>query len=556
MRNKWKLSTPLVAVAAALVIVTAGFASTARHSSSTALLRVATTAGVTTWDPIKSFSTEVLYMANIYEPLVYANPPGSSKPFRAGLATNWGRSKDGKTWTFTLRQGVKFHNGERLTAQAVKDSLDAARKRGGASFIWAPVDLDHDAERLHRRLQPLLRVSDDARRRVRERRLDRLRGGAQGRRRRPELLRVRQGVRHRPVHAQVVRVGQAGRARAEQGLLGRLEEQPVQERRLPDHARGDRAAAGAPVGPGRRRRLGPGREHREAGQEPQVQGHAGCLVAELPGVLQHEAAAARQRPRAPCARVRDPVQGHPHGRGRRLRHPVPQRRAEGDLPLQPDDAPVHAEPGQGEGAPRAGRAQGRRLQPRPHLRRRERGRGAVRTADQGRVQEDRRHGERQVAALQPAVEAREGRPEQGAGHLPAPLLADLQRRRVRQPVVAVPLEQEAVLQPQLHQEPALRQARRRRRRAARDGQEGLAGDVREGDDLAAGRVPRASSSTTPTRSSWRASRSRRTARSTSTTRSCSSSTRCSRPARASRPGRDRGAVECGASCVGGSSPRS
>ena len=139
MRSRWKLFTPIVAVAAALVIVTAGFASSARHSSSTALLRVATANAVTTWDPIKSFSTEVAYMANIYEPLVYANPPGSSKPFRAGLATKWGRSKDGKTWTFTLRQGVKFHNGEKLTAQAVKDSLDAARKRGGASFIWAPV---------------------------------------------------------------------------------------------------------------------------------------------------------------------------------------------------------------------------------------------------------------------------------------------------------------------------------------------------------------------------------------------------------------------------------
>ena len=75
MRSKWKLSAPLVAVVAALVVVTAGFASSARYSSSTALLRVATTAGVTTWDPIKSFSTEVLYMANIDEPLVYANPP-------------------------------------------------------------------------------------------------------------------------------------------------------------------------------------------------------------------------------------------------------------------------------------------------------------------------------------------------------------------------------------------------------------------------------------------------------------------------------------------------
>jgi peptide/nickel transport system substrate-binding protein len=140
MRNKRKLTTSLVAVAVALVIVTASFASSARSNSSTTLLRVATTAGVTTWDPIKSFSTEVLYMANMYEPLVYANPPGAKSAFRPGLATNWGRSKDGKTWTFTLRQGVKFHNGEKLTAQAVKDSLDAARKRGGASFIWAPVD--------------------------------------------------------------------------------------------------------------------------------------------------------------------------------------------------------------------------------------------------------------------------------------------------------------------------------------------------------------------------------------------------------------------------------
>ena len=73
-------------------------------------------------------------------------------------------------------------------------------------------------------------------------------------------------------------------------------------------------------------------------KNPEVQGDAGCLVAELPRLLQHEAAAARQRPRPPCARVRDPVQGHPHGRGGRLRQPVPERRAEGHLPLQRVDA--------------------------------------------------------------------------------------------------------------------------------------------------------------------------------------------------------------------------
>lgn len=140
MVGKTRLRALAFAVAAALVLAVAGWAGTAQQGASTTLLRVASTAAVTTWDPVKSFSTEVVYMANIYEPLIYANPPGAGKPFRPGLATNWGRSKDGKTWTFRLRQGVKFHDGTRLTSDAVKASFEAAAKRGGAAFIWAALD--------------------------------------------------------------------------------------------------------------------------------------------------------------------------------------------------------------------------------------------------------------------------------------------------------------------------------------------------------------------------------------------------------------------------------
>jgi len=52
------------------------------------------------------------------------------KPIPA-LAEFWEASRDGRTWTFTLRQGVKFHNGREMTAQDVVYSftrlLDAAK---------------------------------------------------------------------------------------------------------------------------------------------------------------------------------------------------------------------------------------------------------------------------------------------------------------------------------------------------------------------------------------------------------------------------------------------
>ena len=71
-------------VAAALVVVSVGSAGSAQHPPRRTSCGSPRRPPVTTWDPVKSFSTEVVYMANLYEPLVYANPPGAVDPVPAG----------------------------------------------------------------------------------------------------------------------------------------------------------------------------------------------------------------------------------------------------------------------------------------------------------------------------------------------------------------------------------------------------------------------------------------------------------------------------------------
>ena len=94
--------------------------------------------GITTLDPSVSYSTELTYMANMYETLIKVNPPGSKELFSFILATGYKVSDDGLEYTFTLRKGVKFHDGTDFTADAVKFSIERTKKMGkGAAFIWA-----------------------------------------------------------------------------------------------------------------------------------------------------------------------------------------------------------------------------------------------------------------------------------------------------------------------------------------------------------------------------------------------------------------------------------
>jgi peptide/nickel transport system substrate-binding protein len=94
---------------------------------------------VTDWDPATSYSNEIIAMQNIYETLTRYNPQ-SGKP-EPRLATSWTASDDGRTWTFTLREGVKFHTGKPVDAAAAKAAIERTMKIGeGAAYIWSAVD--------------------------------------------------------------------------------------------------------------------------------------------------------------------------------------------------------------------------------------------------------------------------------------------------------------------------------------------------------------------------------------------------------------------------------
>jgi peptide/nickel transport system substrate-binding protein len=76
----------------------------------------------------------------VYETLVALDAKGQIKPY---LAESWNVSSQGREYTFNLRRGVKFHNGQEMTAEDVKWAVDYARDpRHGATAITLLEDME------------------------------------------------------------------------------------------------------------------------------------------------------------------------------------------------------------------------------------------------------------------------------------------------------------------------------------------------------------------------------------------------------------------------------
>ncbi len=123
-----RLRAPLVLAVLLLAAVPVGLASAAPEGEMTWAVHVSL---APTWfDPAETPSVITPFM------ILYALPDALVKPMPGNamapsLAESWSMSKDGLVYEFVLRRGVKFHNGDPVSAEDVKFSLE--RYRGGAS---------------------------------------------------------------------------------------------------------------------------------------------------------------------------------------------------------------------------------------------------------------------------------------------------------------------------------------------------------------------------------------------------------------------------------------
>ena len=101
---------------------------------------------VTYADPIGVFPLHVDYSADktrdgvffqqVYDTLFRLDAEGNPEPW---LATEYEVSEDGLEWTFTLRDDVYFHNGEKMTAEDVVFSWETALAENPTAATSMPV---------------------------------------------------------------------------------------------------------------------------------------------------------------------------------------------------------------------------------------------------------------------------------------------------------------------------------------------------------------------------------------------------------------------------------
>lgn len=108
------------------------------------------TIGVTsfadTLEPTEQYFSWVVSRYGVGETLVRFDENGEIVPC---LAESWENSEDGKSWTFKIREGVKFSNGDDMTPELVKASLERTFEMSDrAPEFFTPKSIEVDGQNL------------------------------------------------------------------------------------------------------------------------------------------------------------------------------------------------------------------------------------------------------------------------------------------------------------------------------------------------------------------------------------------------------------------------
>ena len=106
------------------------------------VLKLAFTADPAGFDPAMGPSgMSHVVIEQVYSTLMSLNPDAQPYP---DLAESFETSADGLEYTFVLRKGVKFHNGDELTAEDVKFTFDRLRKKDSGYSYASQVETIKD----------------------------------------------------------------------------------------------------------------------------------------------------------------------------------------------------------------------------------------------------------------------------------------------------------------------------------------------------------------------------------------------------------------------------
>lgn len=146
-KKLWKsISVGLCGIMAAMVISGCGGDSSSSSDVNNGILKVGVTNFADTLEPTQNYFGWVVMRYGLGECLAKFDEKMNVQPW---LAESWQISDDHLTWTFKIRDGVKFSNGDPLTAEAVKASIERAfEKNSRAATFFEYTNMVADGQNL------------------------------------------------------------------------------------------------------------------------------------------------------------------------------------------------------------------------------------------------------------------------------------------------------------------------------------------------------------------------------------------------------------------------